>query len=179
MASSTAAANPPPLQFHTKANLLSLPTELRIQISSLLPYPDALALKHTNRHFYSLVKTGILLKVSWLLDRKRLHLEWPAQTCDFKTDESFCVTRVRELMRKRREHRECSAGGGGCVVVEGVTCQRERGGAIRHFWEIWGRWVKSVDHGHEIFSQFRSWEVIAFLLVTLWAIVCGLLWSSI
>ena len=54
---------------------MSLPTELHIQISSYLSYPDALALKHTNRHFYSLVYTGVHSKIDWLLWRFERKLE--------------------------------------------------------------------------------------------------------
>ncbi|KAF5023696.1 hypothetical protein F66182_4262 [Fusarium sp. NRRL 66182] len=55
---------------------MSLPTEIHVAISRLLIYPDALSLKHTNAHFYSLVDTGINLKVEWLVERRSLHLEY-------------------------------------------------------------------------------------------------------
>ncbi|KAM0195291.1 hypothetical protein ACHAPI_006596 [Fusarium lateritium] len=45
---------------------MSLPTEIHLAVSKFLIYPDALSLKHTNAHFYSLVDTGIKLKVEWL-----------------------------------------------------------------------------------------------------------------
>ena len=125
-------------------SLEHLPTELHIQIASSLSYPDALALKHTNRHFYGLVKTDILLKVAWLLERKRLHLEWPAQTCDFKSDETFCVDGVRKLMKRRREHKECSFGNNGCKVVVGTLCVRKKQNTAEKLRYAFKTWRKGV-----------------------------------
>lgn len=80
-----ANSNPPEL------NLMSLPTELHMAISRYLIYPDALSLKHTNRHFYSWVDTGTVLKVEWLLERRSLHLECPNdQRCELGSDLRFC-----------------------------------------------------------------------------------------
>lgn len=75
----------------SRANLLSLPSELHFLISGYLTYPDALSLKHSTRHFYGLVDTGLRLKVEWLIERRRLHLECPNETrCDLGTDIKFC-----------------------------------------------------------------------------------------
>lgn len=68
-------------------SLMALPTELHLQISSYLSYPDALALKHTCRHFYYLVYTGVHLKVDWLVERFERKLECPMEKCSFRTDE--------------------------------------------------------------------------------------------
>lgn len=74
-----------------RVNLASLPTEIHLAVSQLLIYPDALSLKHTNRHFYGLVDTGIKLKVDWLMQRRSLHLECPNdQRCDLGSDLRFC-----------------------------------------------------------------------------------------
>lgn len=74
-----------------RASLLSLPTEIHLQIAKLLIYPDALSLKYTNRYFHSFVDTGINLKVEWLVERRRLHLECPNnKRCDLGTDLRFC-----------------------------------------------------------------------------------------
>lgn len=139
--------------------LLSLPTELHIQISSSLPYPDALALKHTNRRFYSVVQTGIKLKVAWLLERKRLNLEWPEQTCDFKTDERFCVGKVRDLMEKRRRHQECPSLNKGCKVIEGTSCTKKR--AVGQIRRMWNRCKPG-----EVRREFI--EILVFLIAALW-----------
>ncbi|KAF4451799.1 F-box domain-containing protein [Fusarium austroafricanum] len=70
---------------------MSLPTEIHLAISKFLIYPDALSLKHTNAHFYSLVDTGINLKVEWLVERRSLHLECPNdRRCDLGSDLRFC-----------------------------------------------------------------------------------------
>ncbi|KAF5653787.1 f-box domain protein [Fusarium sp. NRRL 25303] len=62
---------------------MSLPTEIHLAISDFLIYPDALSLKHTSAYFYSLVDTGINLKVEWLVERRSLHLECPNdRRCD-------------------------------------------------------------------------------------------------
>lgn len=70
---------------------MSLPTELHMAVSRYLIYPDALSLKHTNRHFYSWVDTGTELKVEWLLERRSLHLECPNdRRCELGSDLRFC-----------------------------------------------------------------------------------------
>lgn len=70
---------------------MSLPTEIHLAVSEFLIYPDALSLKHTNAHFYSLVDTGINLKVEWLVERRSLHLECPNdRRCDLGSDLRFC-----------------------------------------------------------------------------------------
>lgn len=102
---------------------MSLPTELHILISTCLPYPDALALKHTCRHFYHLVYTGVHLKVDWLVDRFEKKLDCPLEKCSFRTDEAFCNARIRKIMERRRRHLECRRTTGGCLVVERRTCQ--------------------------------------------------------
>lgn len=71
--------------------LTSLPTEIHVAIAQHLAYPDALSLKHASRHFRGLVRTDIQLKVAWLLERRRLHLECPSShRCDLGSDLRFC-----------------------------------------------------------------------------------------
>jgi hypothetical protein len=106
-------------------NLLDLPSELHIQIASFLSYPDALALKHSCRHFYSMVYTGVHLKVNWLVERFERKLECPMEKCSFRTDEAFCNWRIRRIMERRRQHLECRRAPGGCWVVEGQTCHTD------------------------------------------------------
>ncbi|OQD90310.1 hypothetical protein PENSOL_c058G05184 [Penicillium solitum] len=109
----------------TSANLMTLPSELHIQISTYLSYPDALALKHSSRHFYSIVFTGVRLKVDWLIDRFEHKLECPMEKCSFSTDESFCNGRVCGIMERRRWHLECRRVKGGCLLVNGQTCRTD------------------------------------------------------
>jgi hypothetical protein len=79
-----------------KRTFASLPTEIHLQIAQYLIYPDALSLKHTNRHFYQLVDTGVRLKVEWLMERRLLHLECPSdQRCDLGSDLRFCRGSVK------------------------------------------------------------------------------------
>ncbi|PYI05546.1 hypothetical protein BO78DRAFT_145768 [Aspergillus sclerotiicarbonarius CBS 121057] len=106
-------------------NLMDLPTELHLHISTFLTYPDALALKHTCRHFYSLVYTGVHLKVDWFVERFERKLECPMEKCSFRTDEAFCNKRIRGIMERRRRHLECAQLTGGCLVIEGRTCQKD------------------------------------------------------
>lgn len=106
-------------------NLMDLPSELHIQIASFLSYPDALALKHSCRHFYSMVYTGVHLKVDWLVERFERKLECPMEKCSFRTDEAFCNWRIRRIMERRRQHLECRRAPGGCWVVEGQTCHTD------------------------------------------------------
>lgn len=71
--------------------LMDLPPEIHLLISQQLIYPDALSFKHTCRHFYVLVDTGVRLKVEWLVQRRSLHLECPNNTrCDLGSDLRFC-----------------------------------------------------------------------------------------
>ena len=118
-----ALPNPP----NSMKNITSLPTELHIHISSYLSYPDALALKHTNRHFYGLVYTGVHSKIDWLLWRFERKLECPRnEDCSLRTDASFCRSKtVRKIMERRRRHIECRPGEGGCFVVVGESCRRK------------------------------------------------------
>lgn len=74
----------------TRIQFMSLPTEIHLAISKHLIYPDALSLKHTNAYFYSLVHTGVGLKVEWLVERRSLHLECPDRRCDLGSDLRFC-----------------------------------------------------------------------------------------
>ncbi len=79
-----------------KRTLTSLPTEIHLLIAQHLIYPDALSLKHTSRHFYQLVDTGVRLKVAWLMERRLLHLECPSdQRCDLGSDLRFCRGSVK------------------------------------------------------------------------------------
>jgi len=79
-----------------KVSLMSLPAELHLLISGLLTYPDALSLKHTNRHFYSFVYAGVNLKIEWLIERRRLHLDCPHDKgCELGSDLRFCRGSVR------------------------------------------------------------------------------------
>lgn len=74
----------------------TLPSEIHLLIAHHLIYPDALSLKHTSRHFYLLVDTGVRLKVEWLMERRLLHLECPSdQRCDLGSDLRFCRGSVK------------------------------------------------------------------------------------
>lgn len=115
--------------------LMALPTELHLQIASYLPYPDALALKHSNHHFYSLVYTGVHLKVDWLVERFEQKLECPMEKCSFRTDEAFCNARIRRIMARRRRHLECRLAAGGCYVIKGRTC---------HYRDMVPAWLKDA-----------------------------------
>ncbi|KAL2820594.1 hypothetical protein BJX63DRAFT_379726 [Aspergillus granulosus] len=123
MVVSTSTPNIPEQPPHFR--LMELPTELHLNIASFLTYPDALALKHTCRHFYSLVYTGVHLKVDWLVERFERKLECPMEKCSFRTDEAFCNRRIRKIMERRRRHLECPRFRGGCLVIEGRTCQMD------------------------------------------------------
>ncbi|KAJ4200552.1 hypothetical protein NW759_015837 [Fusarium solani] len=107
-----------------KVTFMTLPTEIHLAISRMLIYPDALSLKHTNAHFYSLVDTGVNLKVEWLVERRSLHLECPNdRRCDLGSDLRFCRGSVPLLMQRRREHIECESRPGlGCLVYGTRTC---------------------------------------------------------
>lgn len=83
-------------------SLTHLPPEIHLLIASHLIYPDALSLKHTSRHYYHLVDTGVKLKIDWLVERRRLHLECPNnQRCDLGSDLRFCRGSVRYVLARQ------------------------------------------------------------------------------
>ncbi|KAL4952461.1 hypothetical protein BDW69DRAFT_167616 [Aspergillus filifer] len=125
MASIVPTKIPLSMQAPSHFRLMDLPPELHIQIASYLTYPDALALKHTSRHFYSFVYTGVHLKVDWLVERFERKLECPMEKCSFRTDEAFCNWRIRKIMERRRRHLECGRSHRGCLIIEGQTCQMD------------------------------------------------------
>ncbi|KKZ66872.1 hypothetical protein EMCG_07479 [[Emmonsia] crescens] len=97
---------------------LHLPTELHVHITSHLPYPDALALKHTNNYFYTLVRTSISLRIDWVIERLTQGLPILWKKCEFRSE-------VRQTMQERRQHREFEkvevGVGGDKGVKEGVS----------------------------------------------------------
>lgn len=166
---------------------MTLPSELHLQISTYLCYPDALALKHSSRHFYSMVYTGVHLKVDWLVERFESKLECPMEKCSFRTDESFCNDRVRGIMERRRWHLECRPVRGGCIVVHGRTCRTDlvstwfkikaqgRRRIVRTVW-IWGQegilfFLLMFAFGGEPLAD----SCLAFL-VGIIAVILNLLW---
>ncbi|KAL6799928.1 hypothetical protein J3E68DRAFT_396965 [Trichoderma sp. SZMC 28012] len=148
-----------------RTSFLSLPTELHLQISKLLIYPDALSLKYTNRYFHSFVDTDVDLKVEWLIERRRLHLECPNNgRCDLGTDLRFCRGSVALLMKRRREHIECESRPGlGCIIYGIPTCPNRRRGM-----KAWQRWLETK------FTIELRWVLVA-LLVALCSWVCTIL----
>ncbi|ATY67083.1 F-box domain-containing [Cordyceps militaris] len=111
----------------------SLPTELHSLVAQHLSYPDALSLKQTSRHFRALVRTGAALKVEWLLERRRLHLDCPnSRSCDLGSDLRFCRGSVQK-------HFECESRPGlGCLVFDTPKCRhRPRGLRWLTRWVTW------------------------------------------
>lgn len=127
----------------SKLNLLDLPQEIHLLITSHLIYPDALSLKHANRYFYSFVYTGLHLKIEWLIQRRRLHLDCPSDSkCELGSDLRFCRGSVALLMKRRREHQECDSkpGGRGCLVLGRSICLDKKDDS--HLKVVW-RYVRS------------------------------------
>ncbi|KAG7143278.1 hypothetical protein HYQ45_000529 [Verticillium longisporum] len=94
--------------------LPTLPPELQSLITAHLSYPDALSLKHTNRHFFQTTDTGVRLKVAWLLERRDQRLACPScgRGCDLASDLRFCRGGVGRVIRRRRMHGECESRAG-------------------------------------------------------------------
>ena len=124
--------------------LLRLPADLLPHLRAYLPYPDLLALRHTHPYFYysPLVSTNtnVRLKIAWLVDRKERGLPCPTHTSTlFKTDREFCAsTEVKLIMARRRRHKDCTGGKGGCEVVTGRSCEGsgERGMERDWLWSV-------------------------------------------
>lgn len=169
-------------------SLMDLPSELHILISSYLSYPDALALKHTCSHFRSLVYTGVHLKVDWLVERFERKLECPMEKCSFRTDETFCNWRIRRIMDRRRRHLECRRIAGGCLVIEGRTCQtdlmsswlkRQGPRKVARTLSAWGREGGLLLHEINLRSRLilklvaLTVCVIAFFMQIVWDLVRG------
>ncbi|EFQ98558.1 F-box domain-containing protein [Nannizzia gypsea CBS 118893] len=112
----------PAISIPNKRSFIRLPTEIHMHIASLLSYPDALALKHTNSYLYSLVRTNLPLRVDWIIERHEKGLAVPRKNCVLRTDELFCNSEVNQIMERRRWHLECKRGRAGCRVVEGSSC---------------------------------------------------------
>ncbi|KAK4240534.1 hypothetical protein C8A03DRAFT_13127 [Achaetomium macrosporum] len=147
-----------------RPTLATLPAEIHLLIAQHLSYPDALSLKHTNRHFYHLVDTGVRLKVEWLMERRLLHLECPSdQRCDLGSDLRFCRGSVKLLMQRRREHIECESRPGlGCLIYGTSKCPHARKLKTRL-----KRWMRM--HA----TDPKRW---IFLLVSLLPLLVGWLW---
>ncbi|KAK1836873.1 hypothetical protein QBC39DRAFT_247094 [Podospora conica] len=149
-----------------KTTLASLPPELHILISRHLIYPDALSLKHTNRYFFALVDTGVRLKVSWLLSRRRLHLECPTSSlrggaCDLGSDVRFCRGSVALLMRRRREHGECESRPGlGCLIYGTERCAVARQLRVRA-----RRWLRTRVVAVEVWGVLLLVGVVGAVVV--------------
>ncbi|RAH43883.1 uncharacterized protein BO95DRAFT_454620 [Aspergillus brunneoviolaceus CBS 621.78] len=162
MATESHSPDPQPDKSYT---LMDLPTELHLHIATYLPYPDALALKHSCRHFYPLVYTGVHLKVNWLVERFERKLECPMDKCSFRTDESFCNARVRRIMERRRRHLECLRSPGGCFVIDGETCQKD---LVPTWLKKRGRLQRARSWGYEVFMTG-----LVFLVLNLLWHLCG------
>ncbi|KAH8597223.1 hypothetical protein B0O99DRAFT_618288 [Bisporella sp. PMI_857] len=152
----------------TRAHISSLPPELQILISKNLTYPDALSLKHTCRTFYTLVYTGINLKIEWLIERRRLHLDCPNdRKCELGSDLRFCRGSVSLLMKRRREHGECDSteGGRGCLVFGTPICtSRKRHSGLR------GR--LKIFMGRATDRDALYWWVLASLVGVILSLCC-------
>lgn len=148
-----------------KLSLMDLPAELHILISKELIYPDALSLKHTSRHFYDLVYTGVKLKVSWLVQRRKLHLECPNNArCDLGSDLRFCRGSVRLLMQRRREHLECGTRPGvGCLVLGTPVCTHNQQSLHRI-----RRWLKARLRLNTIELQWLLIAAVLLLICWFW-----------
>ncbi|KAH7353564.1 hypothetical protein B0T11DRAFT_287043 [Plectosphaerella cucumerina] len=157
--------SPSPPDAPPSASLDSLPTELHLLIASHLPYPDALSLKHTSRHFYRLVDTGVQLKVAWLISRHELHLDCPNDSrCDLRNDSNFCRGSVRRLMHRRRHHIECESRPGlGCLVYGTDICARRRAALASRRW-----WYSLLKRGD---AEWNPTAVLSSILVLVLALV--------
>ncbi|KAB5545885.1 hypothetical protein GE09DRAFT_222346 [Coniochaeta sp. 2T2.1] len=144
--------------------IMDLPPEIHLLITDQLIYPDALSLRHVNRHFYNLVDTGVELKIDWLVERRLLHLECPNdRRCDLGSDLKFCRGSVRLLMERRREHIECESRPGlGCLIYGTTTCPQRRKLSSRL-----KRWL-------HIRLTFEMWWVLLALIPV---VVCWL-WNA-
>ena len=161
--------------------LLSLPAELLNLITSQLPYPDALSLKHTSPHLYPLIDTSVQLKVSWLVSRHARGLERPKRKCILKTDAAFCASgggEVRRIMERRRGHWDCDRLKG-CEVVEGARCEGRRRGRRRgrQGWEDLRALMFKLgrDRRWEWVGGFLGMGLLGFLLALMVELVQWLL----
>ncbi|PNH27827.1 hypothetical protein VD0002_g2338 [Verticillium dahliae] len=140
--------------------LPTLPPELQSLITAHLSYPDALSLKHTNRHFFQTTDTGVRLKVAWLLERRAQRLACPScgRGCDLASDLRFCRGGVARVIRRRRMHGECESRAGlGCVVFGTGRCERRRRRGGRRF----------------SLGGMRAWAFVVPVLALLWALLRG------
>ena len=149
-------------------SLLSLPPELLLLITSHLPYPDALSFKHTTPYLYTLVRTSVRLRVSWLVDRGTRGLVVPRRKCVLKTDAAFCCSgEVRRIMDIRRRHGECRRDGGSeCEVVVGRRCEGARRSGLGN--GMCRGWMGRALLADEWLFVVLSTSVLGLAMVLLW-----------
>jgi len=120
------------LPIDEEERLLALPAEIILHISSYLPYPDLLSMRHTHPLFFRspLIDTSKkIIKIQWLISRGDRGLPIPRDnSLLLSSDEAFCQHReVKEIMRRRLDHGECKPGViGGCEIITGNTCEGSR-----------------------------------------------------
>jgi hypothetical protein len=154
---------------HHPSTLLSLPPELLLHISTSLPYPDLLALKHSHPLFYSLTTITVYDRVDWLLSRPKQGLTLPQTKCILKTDREFCANReVREMMRRRRGHLDCrmrgkGMGEGGCLLVQGDSCKGNRRQWRKGPW-MWTEGIAKSQRGGMLVLGALLASVLALLI---------------
>ena len=158
----------------THSRILQLPTELQLHIASHLPYPDALALKHTNSHFYALVPTTVKLKVAWLVSRHERHLPNPCHKCLLKTDEAFCKGtngEVQAIIERRRKHGECKASDGGCEVIIGATCKGPQSRPMDRVKQVWNRCLAWIARQVETYALWALVALIFSICFNVWLVL--------
>jgi hypothetical protein len=153
-------------------SLLNLPPELHLLITSHLPWPDLLALKHTHPYFYQNIPTTVRQRVTWLLSRAITRLRLPKQRINMKTDTDFCRSHeIRKFLERRRWHLDCRSDGKGCLVFEGRVCPAQGKGL--------GKGRMALTRKGNRFGLSGKWSVLflglSWLLKALITVLVGLI----
>lgn len=170
---------PPPLTGRRPTPpLLHLPPELLIVITSQLPWPDLLALKHTHPYFYHNTRTTVCQRLTWLFSLAPGGLDFPKGQVNMKTDADFCRSPgIRAFLKRRRWHLDCHWKGKNCSVIEGRPCPVKLTRVVKAFNELtkeegrglWpGWWV--LSRAPLAFKLLWPFAVLAMLVAVLVAL---------
>jgi hypothetical protein len=143
-------------------SLLHLPLELQFLITSHLPWPDLLALRHTHPHFYHNVPTTVRQRVAWLISLYPYRPRFPRENVNMKTDADFCRSHeIQRLLVMRRRHLDCPRDGKRCLVVEGRACPPRAISVVK-------KGMRAVV-GREALGGLSYWGLSLRDVVLLWA----------
>lgn len=151
-------------------SLLRLPLELQFLMTSHLPWPDLLALRHSHPYFYYNIPTTVRQRVAWLISLEPCDLRFPRENVNMKTDADFCRSyEIKRLLRMRRCHLDCHRDGKHCLTVEGQCCSPHADGVSKGARAvIRNETFRRLSHGGLSLCSMRLlWAMLGLLIALL------------